>query len=139
MFEREARESHHSFTHSTHTELHTHTHTHTGTSSGELLLEAHSPPGTVFRFSGQEFARLIRKQGVRRPRLVVLMNCFSESVAHHLCDVVDHVVCVDERFPILDSAVVLFTRELYRCIFHGKTILSAFRQARDAVRIHSVE
>ena len=88
----------------------------------------------MFRFSGQEFARLIREQGVRRPRLIVLMNCFSESVARYLCDTVDHIVCVDERFPILDSAVVLFTRELYRCIFHGKTILSAFRQARDAVR-----
>ena len=105
-----------------------------GTSSGELLLEAHSPPGTVFRFSGHEFARLIQEQGVRRPRLLVLMNCYSESVARCLQDTVDHIVCVDERFPILDSAVVTFTRELYRCIFHGKTVLSAFRQAREAVR-----
>ena len=106
-----------------------------GTSTGELLFESSSRgngAGTVHKFPGETLAKLISAQGCRKPRLLVLMNCFSETVGSLLSAVVDNVVCIDQAQPILDRAVVEFSKTFYRCIFRGQTIKSSFEQAQQA-------
>ena len=38
----------------------------------------------------------------------------------------------DQAQPILDRAVVEFSKTFYRCIFRGQTIKSSFEQAQQA-------
>jgi hypothetical protein len=86
---------------------------------------------------GRELQKLIVATNVTRHlKFVFVSACHSESVGQCFVDAgVDHVVCIDTDYGVLDTAAKVFCRSLYSALLVGHTVRSAFDTAVQTVRM----
>jgi hypothetical protein len=62
--------------------------------------------------------------------LVVLTACKSEGIGKIFKDLgIKHVICIKQDQEVLDKACLLFTKELYSCLYEGSTICDSSKSA----------
>lgn len=89
--------------------------------------------GEVAKADEKIFERLIDVHGAR-VRLVCLSACHSEKFGRMFAKQhVPHVICVDRRERISDSASKEMSRTLYKNLLQGQTVRQAFESAKVMV------
>lgn len=102
-----------------------------GDETGAILMKSHI--GALEPMAPRALAELIgNRDDASRPRVVVLMSCFSKVLAQELRRHVD--VVVGTTGEIDDDAASLFTKEFYGALADGRDVGAAFSSAMRHVR-----
>lgn len=100
-----------------------------GSEDGHFLLE--NEHGRAHLINATEVVKLLRNY---KAKLVFISACYSQQVAEELKqNDYSNIVCVDARFPIHDSAAILFAQIFYHNLAKGKSPSLAFQRAKEAV------
>lgn len=92
------------------------------------------PAGSSVKFDGEKLEKIL-KQLINPLQLVFVASCHSESTGQIFKKAgAVHVICIKDKFQILDEACHEFTRIFYRsCINDKMNICDAFNFAKKQI------
>ncbi|MGE9990751.1 CHAT domain-containing protein [Paratractidigestivibacter faecalis] len=105
-----------------------------GAEDGSLAIE--DSAGKTLLVSKDVMAAVI-EAAAERVRLVVFNACFSDEQADKILEHVDAVIGMSDS--ISDEAALAFARQLYSSIGFGLSLAQAFKQARAAIALVSLD